>query len=322
MDSPLVSIIIPVYNSEKYLAETIASAIRQTWENKEIIVIDDGSTDNSLLIAESFANEYIKVFSQPNKGASAARNKGLLEAKGDYIQFLDGDDLLMHNKIELQLNQLSGKPYTLVACPVADFYKHEDILNISLKNNKPPIEQSTDTLDFLLNLHDAKNKLIVPIHAWLTPASLIKKAGPWDETLSVNDDGEFFCRVVLASTGVITVNDTLCYYRKYYGLGASLSGRKDLVSLQSQYQSLLLIHGYLKNKSNNTRIDQVIAQNLTSLLVQTYPAHKQLANIIVHKIKELGGTNFLPILGGSTIEIIKKAFGWKIARRLQYYLYK
>ena len=84
----------------------------------------------------------------------------------------------------------------------------------------------------------------------------------------------------------------------------------------------MLIYGYLKNKSNDTRIDQVIAQNFTSLLVQTYPAHKQLADIITQKIKELGGTNFLPILGGSTIEIIKKTLGWKIARYIQHYLYK
>ena len=138
MDSPLVSIIIPVYNSEKYLAETITSAISQTWNNKEIIIIDDGSTDNSLTIAESFANEHIKIFSQPNKGASAARNKGLHEAKGDYIQFLDGDDLLMPNKIEVQLAQIAGKPSKLATCPVADFYTGDDLSAIPLKSpNKP-----------------------------------------------------------------------------------------------------------------------------------------------------------------------------------------
>ncbi|HZX58320.1 MAG TPA: glycosyltransferase family A protein, partial [Mucilaginibacter sp.] len=109
MDQPLVSIIIPVYNSEKHLAETISSALEQTWPNKEIIIVDDGSADNSLAIAKSFASENVKVFHQPNKGASAARNKGIQEAKGDYIQFLDADDLLMPNKIAAQVKQLAGK---------------------------------------------------------------------------------------------------------------------------------------------------------------------------------------------------------------------
>src|SRR3954463_5077031 len=108
MDNPLVSIIIPVYNAEKYIAETINSAADQTWSNKEIIIIDDGSTDGSLAIAKRFANDQIKVFSQANKGASAARNRGLLEAKGKYVQFLDGDDLLMPNKIALQLEHISN----------------------------------------------------------------------------------------------------------------------------------------------------------------------------------------------------------------------
>lgn len=320
MNGPLVSIIIPVYNAEKYLANTINSAISQTWSNKEIIIVDDGSVDNSLAIAESFAGEQIKVFGQPNKGASAARNKGLLEAKGEYIQFLDADDLLMPNKIEAQLDQLVNTTNTLATCPMADLYNDEDIADIPLKDQ--PIEKTNDTLTFLLDLYTINNKLSAPIHAWLTPASLIKKAGAWDETLSVNDDGEFFCRVVLAAQGVITVNTTLCYYRKYHGLGSSLSGGRDLRSLQSQYRSLVLIHGYLKNQKNDIRIDNVIAQNLTLLLVLCYPLHTQLVNTIAHKINELGGTDYLPVLGGQTIEIIKKAFGWKTARLLQYYFYK
>ncbi len=320
MDSPLVSIIIPVYNAEKYLAATIKSAINQTWPNKEILIVDDGSADNSLAIANSFANDYVKVFSQPNKGASAARNKGLLEAKGDYIQFLDGDDLLMPNKIEVQLYYLANSKNKLAACPVAHFFNDDEIVDIPVKQK--PVEETGDTLNFLLDLFDINNRAIVPIHAWLTPASLIKIAGPWDESLTVNDDGEFFCRVVLASKGVITVNETLCYYRKYFGIGSSLSGRKDLLSLQSQYKSLLLKHSYLKSKGNSSRIDKVITQNLSSLLFQAYPAHKHFANTIAAKIDDLGGSDHMPVLGGKIIEFIKKTFGWKTARRIQFYFYK
>jgi glycosyltransferase involved in cell wall biosynthesis len=98
-----VSIIIPLYNSEKYIAETINSALNQTWENKEIIIIDDGSTDKSLVIAKSYERVNVIVISQQNKGASAARNVGIKNSKGDFIQFLDADDLLSTDKIEAQM---------------------------------------------------------------------------------------------------------------------------------------------------------------------------------------------------------------------------
>ncbi|MEO1560685.1 MAG: glycosyltransferase family 2 protein, partial [Cyanobacteria bacterium J06632_19] len=85
----LVSILIPAYNSEEWISETIDSAIAQTWSNIEIIIVDDGSKDNTLAVAKKYASTKIKVISQPNKGASAARNRALQEAQGDFIQYLD-----------------------------------------------------------------------------------------------------------------------------------------------------------------------------------------------------------------------------------------
>jgi glycosyltransferase involved in cell wall biosynthesis len=125
MPLPLVSIIIPVYNSAKYLAETIQSALNQTWPDIELVLINNGSTDNSLAIAESFGSEKLKIFSQENKGAGGARNRGLQEAKGDYIQFLDADDLLSPDKIEKQVAQLTGKVDLLSICHTVHFNNNE-----------------------------------------------------------------------------------------------------------------------------------------------------------------------------------------------------
>lgn len=100
---PLVSILIPCYNAEKWLAETLESALAQTWDNIEIIVVDDGSTDKSLAVAKQFEPDGVKVISQANKGASAARNRAFQESQGDFIQYLDADDLLVPDKIELQV---------------------------------------------------------------------------------------------------------------------------------------------------------------------------------------------------------------------------
>ncbi|HTD40649.1 MAG TPA: glycosyltransferase family A protein [Mucilaginibacter sp.] len=326
MDQSLISIIIPVYNSEQYLAETISSALAQTWPNKEVIIVDDGSTDGSLAVAESFASDAVKVFSQGNKGASVARNKGLQEAKGKYIQFLDADDLLMPDKIEKQIGQLKGSIDTLSICPVVHFYYTDNLSNLKPNDNELSLyKASKEPFEFLLKLYGSESNKVemVPVHSWLTPVGLIKKAGKWDETLTVNDDGEFFCRVVLASAGILPVTETLCYYRKYTGKkSASLSGRKDIKSLESHYHSLMLIKDHLTKSKEDRRINKVTAANLKLLLMQVYPKYKMLAKSITEDIKQLGGTSFSPVLGGRTIEFIKKNFGWKTARLLQFYLYK
>ncbi|MEO6847039.1 MAG: glycosyltransferase family A protein [Chthoniobacterales bacterium] len=117
-----VSIIIPCYNAARWLAETLDSALAQTWKDTEIIVVDDGSKDDSLTIARSYESRGVHVVAQANQGASAARNAGLLVSKGDFIQFLDADDALSENKIELQilaLHQAGEK--TLASCAWGEF---------------------------------------------------------------------------------------------------------------------------------------------------------------------------------------------------------
>src|SRR6516225_1986814 len=103
---PLVSILIPAYNAQEWIADTIRSAIEQTWPCKEIIVVDDGSTDGTTEVARRFVSKEVAVVSIKNQGAAAARNHALQLSQGDYIQWLDADDLLAPNKIERQLGTL------------------------------------------------------------------------------------------------------------------------------------------------------------------------------------------------------------------------
>ncbi|HEY2582762.1 MAG TPA: glycosyltransferase family A protein [Mucilaginibacter sp.] len=324
---PLVSIIIPVYNAEKHLEETILSAIRQTWPNKEILIIDDGSTDNSLGIAKQFENSWTKIYSQENNGAGAARNKGVKEAKGEYIQFLDADDLLMQNKVTAQVAQLIGHSNKLSICPVIHFNK----FNTDVSSLKPADKElalykdNNDSFKFLLDLYNVKNNksAFIPIHSWLTPTALINSSNGWNENLTVNDDGEFFCRIVLSSAGILAANDTFCYYRKYVDeKEVSLSGRLDQKSLENHLNSLILIKQHLTGAREDERINSLIADNLMSILMRVYPEYKTLSEKIEGQIKELGGSSYSPILGGRAIEFLKSMLGWKIARLLQYYRHK
>lgn len=123
--TPLVSIIIPCYNAERWLAETLESALAQTWTAKEILVINDGSTDSSLAVAQQYTTRGVRVIDQPNRGASAARNHGLRLARGDFIQFLDADDLLAPNKIELQIHALAGTKADVLASASWSRFTHD-----------------------------------------------------------------------------------------------------------------------------------------------------------------------------------------------------
>jgi glycosyltransferase involved in cell wall biosynthesis len=100
---PLVSILIPAYNAEAWIAETIRSALQQSWPHKEIIVVDDGSTDRTSGVARQFASKDVAVITHENQGAASTRNHAFSLCQGEYIQWLDADDLLSPDKIEKQM---------------------------------------------------------------------------------------------------------------------------------------------------------------------------------------------------------------------------
>ena len=112
---PLVSIIIPCHNAARWLEETLASARGQTWPLKEIIVVDDGSTDGSGTLADNLAGPDMMVVHQPNRGQCAALNAGVAKAQGEFIEYLDADDVLDREKITLQVNRLKQLPPNWIA---------------------------------------------------------------------------------------------------------------------------------------------------------------------------------------------------------------
>ncbi|MFD0795040.1 glycosyltransferase family 2 protein [Mucilaginibacter litoreus] len=322
MPDQLVSIIIPAYNWEKYIAASINSALAQTWPQIEIIVVDDGSTDNTLNVARSFEAKGVKVIHQVNQGASAARNRGLKEAKGQYIQFLDADDLLAPDKIQAQMQYLQQRQDAVCICPVVYFNDHDQDLNLLTQDEYSLAfyRQASQPFEFLLKLYGAHNNrgaMVLP-HSWLTPKTIIDRAGFWDETLTVNDDGEFFCRVALQAEKIFLAESTVCYYRKHKD-NASLSARKDVESNKSLYRSILLIRDHLQNFKQDDRIKLVTNRSLMGLLVFTYPQQKGLSREIANIINQSGVPAIAPPIGGRILELIKKIFGWKTARLLQYY---
>lgn len=118
---PLISVIIPVYNGKKTIATTINSVIEQTFTDWELIIINDGSQDNTLEIIQSISDLRIKVFSYPNAGLANSRNRGISQAQGEFIAFLDADDLWTKDKLEKQLVALQAHPQASVAYSWTDY---------------------------------------------------------------------------------------------------------------------------------------------------------------------------------------------------------
>ena len=170
---PLVSILIPAYNAQELIGETIQSALAQTWPRKEIIVVDDGSTDETFAVARRFESVNVKVVTKPNAGAAAARNKALSLSQGDYVQWLDADDLLSPNKIECQMlaaEQAASRRVLLSSGWVYFHYrtKHTSIVPTALWHDLSPTEWLVRKMTH--NLH-------MQTSTWLVSRELTLDAG-------------------------------------------------------------------------------------------------------------------------------------------------
>jgi glycosyltransferase involved in cell wall biosynthesis len=306
----LVSIIIPVYNSGKFIKDTIFSALGQSWESKEIIIIDDGSTDNSFSIAKEFESDGVRIFSQENKGASAARNVAFKVSRGEYIQYLDADDILSKDKIKNQMLRLVKADFNSIASSSYCVF-HEDIKkcrNVSDFGNR----DFKDTMEWLLAA--ARDEVMFPPLVWLTPRKLIEEAGPWDETLTYNDDSEFFARILLKAKKIIYCDNSISYYR--IGNSSSLGSRKDRIARNSELLSLNLVSSLMLEREDSSRVHNACAFKYRKFIYSLYPDHKDLISMAEDKLKCLsakGDYNF----GNGTTHKIGKLIGWKNAKLIQ-----
>jgi len=302
-----VSIIIPLYNSEAYIAQTIDSCLAQTHRDIEIIVVENGSTDQSYQVVKSIGDKRLSVFQISKPNAAAARNYGYHKSKGAYIVFLDADDVLAPNKIETQLVALSKKSKGWIAsCPWGKFtnsieqacFIQQDTWRI-----KDPVQWCVTSWN--------GGGMMIP-GCWLIPKSIIEQAGFWNETLTLHDDGEFMCRVLLASKGNVFVENTVVYYRQQ---SSSLS--RDHTSKKAAESALLVYKSYQQQilkfqDSKHTR--QALVRNFSRFIYEYYPAHTQLIKEAYREIIELGVKP--PLVGSPSFKLIQRIVGFKLAIRL------
>jgi glycosyltransferase involved in cell wall biosynthesis len=312
MSASLVSIVIPCYNAERWLDECLRSALAQTWHDCEVIVVDDGSTDRSLEIANRFKPQGLKVISQPNQGAAAARNTGLRSAAGSYIQFLDADDLLATDKIERQLSHPeAANPEVLLSGSWGRFTGDPDKAEFRseiLNRDYGPIEFVTVKLESHGMMHPA---------AWLASRLLVERAGLWDERLTLDDDGEYFSRLCVVSKAVRFCAAARSYYRS--SVSGSLSRTRSERGWQSQFLSLHLTSDNLLRHENTQRIRQAVADALQRAIFDAYPRVPEERNRAAARVAELAGSA-VKYEAGPRFNLVARLLGWRLAKRIRNHL--
>lgn len=313
--SPFVSILIPAFNAREWIADTIRSAVAQTWDRKEIIVVDDGSTDDTLAIARQFVNLGVQVVTQTNHGAAATRNKAFSLSKGDYIQWLDADDLLSPDKISRQLDALEpgGKKKRLLSSAWGKFmYRHHraEFVPTALWCDLSPAEWLLRKMEHNLHMQTA---------TWLVSRELTQAAGPWDTTLLGDDDGEYFCRVLLASEGIKFVPQARVYYRSTPN-SLSYIGRS-AKKMEAQWRSMELHISYLRRLEESGRGRAACVKYLQNWLDNFYPERPDIVNQAQELAASLGGKLEIPRLSWKYVWI-DAVLGRSAAKRAKIYLPK
>ncbi len=309
--NPLVSILIPAYNAEKWLSATVQSALDQTWANKEIIIVNDGSKDQTLAIAQKFTSETVHVFAQENQGAAATRNKAFSLCKGDYIQWLDADDLLSPNKIASQVAALENPPNKriLLSGSWGQFlyrYNRTKFVPSALWCDLSPVEWLQRKME---------QNLYMQTGSWLVSRELAEAAGPWDTRLLGDDDGEYYCRVLLASEGVRFVPEAKIYYRAAGASSLSYIGRSDK-KRDAQWVSMQLHIRYIRSLGDTARVRAACVRYLQNWLIFFYPERPDLVKQAEQLAAELGGRLEVPKLSWK-YSWIAATFGWGLAKRAQ-----
>jgi glycosyltransferase involved in cell wall biosynthesis len=203
----LVSIVIPTFNREGMLAETLESVFRQDYRPIEIIVADDGSTDGTAAMLESLAppaGVTLKVSKGGHEGAAAARNRGAAISRGEFIMFLDSDDVLHEGSLTALVGAMGAGDLTFGQW--RDWYSDETPPRFGETCRRAPAD------DLLVSL--LRNEWLLPSAVLHRRASLLR-AGPWDDSFGVQDDHEFMCRLALAECKASGVDHLVADYRRH-----------------------------------------------------------------------------------------------------------
>jgi len=308
------SILIPAYNAAEFIGETLASCVQQGRDCiEEIIVINDHSEDDTRGVVERFQAKHPEIHiileDNPTKGACSARNHALRLAQGAAIQWLDADDLLGEGKLNTQLKLLRQNPQHLIASKWRRFAG--DLTNLWPEEQGAwgHVPNQSSPREWLL-----AERMMIPA-GWLGSRQLFESIQPWDTSLLINQDGEYFTRAIVASAGVILEPESRVYYRSE--LKKSVSQFKPhkapslFASVESFEQAVLQL-------GNDSAIKTLISNHYMGFIYRVYPLVPELRKKAQDKIKQFGKpTRRNDVAESMMARLICIVFGWRFLVRLR-----
>jgi glycosyltransferase involved in cell wall biosynthesis len=269
---PLVSILIPCYNAGPWVAQCVQSALDQTYPRKEIVVVDDGSTDNSLDVIRSFGDR-IRFESGPNRGGNVARNRLMQLSSGEWLEFLDADDFLLPQKIEKQLALLNNQPeLDVVYSPTLHVY--ED----SGSEIATPIEDDDLYANYFRWAYFSTTSLLLK-------KSAVMDVGGWKEDQEVCQEHELILRLILAGKKFAMMPEALGINRMQYG--NSVSRRSPLKTLRMKMALSEKFEAHLLALGEMNEVRQfALAQARFEAARTAYPLDKEYARVMMKKARQ------------------------------------
>lgn len=309
---PLVSVVIACRNEARWIGETLRCVLGQTHAALDVVVVDDGSTDSTPGIVASFGDPRLRLIRGSATGACAARNAGLRAARGGLIQMLDGDDLMAADKIERQVERWrrDGDRHVYFG-PYASFAHDPDQ---AIQEPKP---NWADMSGHAWLVSCWRHGGMMAPHSWLTPRALVDAAGPWNEKLLQNQDGEWFSRVLLASDGVRYCPDALSHYR--IGVKPSISRRDDHAARLSRYDATrLMATRLLTAPEADAETRAACAAAFEELMFVTWVRYPDLAARARKHLRACGGADLRMPYRGELFRRTRRLVGWRLACRIQH----
>ena len=314
---PLVSILIPAYNAECYIRETIDSCLNQSYKNIEVIVVDDGSDDSTVSILKEYSSKdsRLSFIEQRRLGAQKARNLAFRSCHGDYIQYLDSDDKLSLDKIEESINSLIDlNKFDICFSKLYLWYPNGNRL---VKSGDSIYRNFNSGLEWLIESWSGGG--ISQTSMWLISRELHYLAGDWDESLKKNQDGEFFSRVLLSANNIIFQNKGEVYYRK--DNADSISNRNDIDSLNSVLFSISLIRTSIDKKGLlSIKVKRAISRKYWDVLMFYSLSTPSAKDKVLFEINSLN-INIMDVIPNKKMKFFLSLFGVRITLLLRSSLY-
>ncbi|MBM4073101.1 MAG: glycosyltransferase family 2 protein [Planctomycetes bacterium] len=302
--TPLVSVIIPCYRQAQFMATAVDSTLAQTYPAVEVLVVNDGSDDDTEAVARRYG-ERVRYIYRDNGGLPAARNTGIAQARGAYLKFLDADDHLHPEQIAWQMAALGGRDDCLSLTGVR-LYRED---NPGQHEDHVPL--ASDLMRFMLSLDDTW----LPPNAYLVPIGMVRAVNGFDESLRYFEDWEFFSRVALREPGVLVDPRVGAYYRLRCG---SMSAQREGMTV-TRAGLLIKLHDTLRSMERREwfgidllKAEQGAYQSLIALGAGT----SELRTALLSRIKELQAREGFGSYGWR-FQLLARLMGYARAERIR-----